>query len=241
MPPSAPPRNKKKPGRASAANTPRATRLQSFILQYHPVTGSVSKELDIFKIKYALRVPIARIKTVDSRTQGYLALISTEKRLRLHEIKKKLTAPLYNAIDKGGLQIAGTDGLHIYGNDRTDPDATTNYARYAEWVQMIYDEGHRALGYPISRWTQATWTAKKRAEEEAAEDAEFAAMYGDDGGDEEEEEEAAVDAAAEPLPPPMETEADLKCRLERAEAQLERAQARIAELEAQLAEAARAP
>ena len=189
-------------------------------MQYYPTQTSPSKLLDIGRINGALGLHVSHIKLAETPRDGIVAAFSVKNHIRLRDLRKRLSATTYNEIDRKGLQIAGVDGLRIYANDKTDPEAQALHLKYTTWIKQIFEFTNYTAGSILGLWSLEEWNERAERIANEEEEAVIAAQYANEGNEELEEARATIDELT---------------------AQLERAQARIAELEAQLAEAARAP
>ena len=128
-------------------------KMQVFTLQYYPTPTSTSKVLNLKKIEGALGLRIDRMMVVETPTDGIIATISMKNRARLPYLRKRLTATIYNSIDRPGLQIAGIDGLHIYANDKSDLEAQTLHTHYMAWIKQAFECASDTIGSPLGTWS----------------------------------------------------------------------------------------
>ena len=127
--------------------------LYAFTMQYYPTQTSRSTRPDLEKINGALGIHIHRIKVIETPRDGFVAAFAVKTHVRLRDLRKRLTATLYNEIDRPGLQIAGSYGLRIYANDKTDPEAQALHAKYTEWIKRAFERTDDTTGRPVGMWS----------------------------------------------------------------------------------------
>ena len=145
--------------------------------------------LDPVKVKACSGVEVARIKTIRAtrRGLGCVVLMSTTVRHRLKAFRQVMLPEKYNAVDRSGLQIMGSEGLTILCND---PETIGDYNVYKSMVDGVITKNETSFGTLLGNWTREGW--EKNAEEmEELEDAELCAIPS---------EESAYDETTAPPP-----------------------------------------
>ena len=113
-------------------------------------------ELSTDVLTHALGIAARRIISFRFDNIGYIALLSTSERYRPSHVRRLLTASAYNAADKGGVQIVGTDGIRIYTRSKRDKsDDGDQYSIFLDCVKKGCLDRNISLRKLLKDWPKA--------------------------------------------------------------------------------------